>query len=131
MTDKQWRSLGKYLRRLADMMALRDWTLELSHQPDEGDTLASISTTFGRKVAVIQVCANWPNLDPEVQRHALVHELIHAHLSGARDLVYRSLPTLLGEAGWSAFESAYRQQNEHATDGVADAIGSCFPLWEG
>ena len=131
MTNKQYASLGRYVRHVANLLGLRDWTLEISHQPCDGESLASINPTFGRKLAEMNFCANWPELDPAVQRHAIVHELIHAHLAGLQTYVYHALPTLLGEAGWSAFESAYRQQNELATDGIADGIAATFPLWEG
>lgn len=130
MTERQWKSLGRYIRHVADMMGLRDWSFELSHNPADGEAYASIVTTYGRKVAVIEVCPNWPNLDPKVQRHSIVHELVHAHLGGLKNYVYHALPSLLGEASWSAFESAYRMHDELATDGIADGIAAGFPLWE-
>lgn len=131
MTDRQWKSLGRYVRNVGNMLGLRDWTFLIDHQPETGEALASITPTYGRKLASIQFCANWPNLEPETQRHAVVHELIHVHLAGARGYVYHALPSLLGEAAWSAFESAYRQQDELAVDGIADSIAAGFPLWEG
>lgn len=131
MTNKQYASLGRYVRHVANLLGLRDWTFEVSHSPASSDAYASIEPTFGRKVATLDFCANWPDLEPAIQRHAIVHELIHAHLAGLQTYVYHALPTLLGEAAWSAFESAYRQQNELATDGLADGIAASFPLWEG
>ncbi len=132
MTLKQYRSLARYIRSIADALGLRDWTFDLSHQPaHDVNEMASIECVFGRRFAVIQVCANFADLDPELQRHVVVHELLHAAMSGTHSYVYHSLPSLLGESGWSAFESAYRQQEEHATDGIAAAIGRGFPLWEG
>lgn len=131
MTPRQWKSLGRYVRQIGDAMWLRDWTFDINHNPSDGDMLAAVECTYGRKIATLQFCPNWPNLDPELQRHAIVHELLHVHMSGARNLVYHTLPSLLGEAAWSAFESAFRQNDEMATDGLADAFASLFPLWEG
>lgn len=131
MTKRQWKSVGKYIRTLADQLWLRDWNLEISHNPADGaNALAQVTCTPGRKQAVIELCPNFPNLERAVQRHVLVHELLHVAFSGPHTHTYQALPTLLGEAAWSAYESGYRMAEELATDGVADAIAPLFPLWE-
>lgn len=131
MTPRQYRSLGRYVRLIADRLGLRDWTFEISHNPSDGIALAQIECLFGRQLGIVEFCPNWMGLTPEQQRHVVVHEMLHACAAGPHGYVYRALPSLLGESAWSAFESAYRQVEELATDGLAAAIAPIFPLWEG
>lgn len=131
MTVKQRTSLVRYIRLIADMMGLRDWTFELDNDPTDANDLAHIEPIFGQRRAIIAVSAGFAGCPPEFQRKAIVHELTHAHQAARTHLVHRALPSLLGEAGWSAFESAYRLEDELATDSLATGIEPFFPLWEG
>ena len=131
MTPRQYKSLARYVRRVSNDLGLRDWTFDISHNPSDGVALAQIECIFGRNLGVMEFCPNWMALPPETQRHVVVHELLHAATAGPHGYVYRALPSLLGEGAWSAFESAYRQVDELAVDGLAAAIAPTFPVWEG
>lgn len=121
MTDPRRQSFTPYLRRLADTLALKDWTVILKDEaPSDPDALASIVTTYGRKRATIRLGDAFLDETPESQRATLVHELIHCHLDSAWEIAYQALP--------SDVKPVFRRMGEIAVDGLADGVASLFPL---
>lgn len=132
MTDRQFRSLAKYVIYVAAHIGLRDWTINILREPPDDDGhAATVSCVYGRKIANVRFSVDWMTQTPEEQRHVVIHELLHVHTDGALTLVEETLPTLLGMPAFKAFQEAYRRENEHAVDAIASVIEEFIPLWEG
>ena len=131
MTPKQYRSLARYIATLAAEMGLRDWTLNFhTEPPDDENAMAAVSTVYGRKLANVYVCEDFAKYDPEGQRVAIVHELIHVHFAQEWQAVEDGFRGLGIEARRLA-DAAYRNGHEYGVDGLAAAIAPHYALWEG
>lgn len=127
MIDPRKQRFYRYLRGLADALALKDWTLDIvSPDPTNTEADASISLVYGRKLATVKLSEDFLDVGPAGQRHTLVHELIHCHFDAAWGI---AVDALSADAA-----SAFRRMAEHAIDGLADGIAPLLPLpepWEG
>lgn len=130
MSDDQHAYWLSYLRRLADLLGLRDWRFVLQSEPPENDAVvAEIAVIRGRRIAMIRLSPDWSERKPDEQRNACVHELVHCYIE----------PVLIGvEAAAevmnrAAFRVLYHQVDmlsEYAIDGIAMAIAPLLPLPE-
>lgn len=129
-------ALADYVRSIADQMRLRDWTLFVSDDPaddpkDEGiddSRCATFAGTLGRRHANIWVNAEyWRGATPEERRQTIVHELIHAHEHGAREVVINAVS---GYARRHAeiLLAIYDVEAEYAIDTLAGVIAEGMPL---
>lgn len=129
MSKRDFTALGRYLRDLADQLGLRDWWIELLHEPSDDDALASCLSTYGRKLAQVSVCREFRNLEPVKQRWILVHELLHCHFAVTQDVVRGArLRATMGELVHAHFEADWMQAHEYAIDGVACEWAKSLPL---
>jgi hypothetical protein len=137
MTKPEWKELGRYIRWCADGLGLRDWTLELLHEPasspkddDHSETIACVHVTSGRKFAVVKVAANFRMRPPKEQRHAIIHELLHCHLDGPwrsiGDELYQSERLTATEYGM--VKSSFSRASEIVCDDIAAAVAHHYPL---
>jgi hypothetical protein len=110
-----------YCRAVADMLALKDWAVEVPQEPPDGeDDLACISRPMGRKYARVHLSDEFlADTEPE-QRHTIVHEAIHLHITPVDFFVQEKLSE-------SDFK-AYCMLREYAVDGIADGIADRYPL---
>lgn len=131
MTPDQRDSLGTYVRRTADLIGLKDWTLYICDAaPKEEEWVAQCDPWPGRKHAELAFRQDFFTRNPDEQRSTIVHELIHCHLAGMSHLVRVTLAKELGQSAYTLFEDAYRSVMEYAVDGLADALSGGFPLPE-
>jgi hypothetical protein len=132
MTEIEWTVLGEYVRWVANEIGLRDWHLLLSQIPPDEGCYAMIYPTEGRKHARLQVCADFRSLSLDVQRQAIVHELIHCHLAPATDFIRLDLNNtgMLTQPVYDMLWASYKRQIECATDGMADEWAKHLPLIE-
>lgn len=130
MTDREWEELTRYIRWVANEMELRDWTIEVLRTPSEEGTYATIFPTFGRKIATLKLDPNFRTYDAEIQRHTIVHELVHCHLEPAANMVYKDLEEYLGKQTDQVFWNGFKRQIEYGVDGLASAIAKHMPLIE-
>lgn len=132
MSRKDFARYGQYVRDRADNLGLRDWTFTLKHvalDPDD-DALAMIETTYGRRFATITLGYHFHTEKPEIQRHTVVHELLHVWFDQVE------LPVREGEAIWALVGKPagkvlfhqVRNAVEHGVDAIATAISDGFPL---
>lgn len=129
MTDKQRKGLLRYIGMLARNMNLADWQIYLRPEPTEDSNhAATVSCVPGRKIAHIQLAADWFEQDHASQRHVLVHELLHIHLDQEFQLIEDVVPELIGAAAYLTFEKAYRNLHEHGVDAIASALAPHFPV---
>lgn len=121
-------ALGRYVRDMADLMGLRDWTVGIASDPPEDDEAnASVEVTFGRRYAMIKFSATWTERAPEEMRQTVVHELAHCHLWSMNQRIC-DLHNLLGTGTYEVMEKAYRENLELAIDAIAQAWAETLPL---
>jgi hypothetical protein len=130
MRKRDRKALGRYIRWCADAMELRDWTIELMHDPCEPDCNASVEIVYGRKFARVFVNQDFRAYDPERQRHTIVHELVHLHLESACSMVRNDLEHYLPRPVDHVFWEGYKRQVEYGVDALASAIAKHLPLVE-
>lgn len=130
MTTQEITILGDYVRRIANALALRDWRFTISDEPCDKDAFACILATAGRKRAGINFAWNFRNLDPEEQRHTVVHELLHCHFASVNDLISIDLGrvSFLSDHEHDGVFIPFKRLMEYGIDGVADGISDLFPL---
>lgn len=130
MSKRDWTALGRYVRALADDVGLRDWWIDLMHDPPlHNDALATCTPTFGRKLAQVHVCHEFRHLEPVKQRWILVHELLHCHFAATQDMVRgRRLEATLGELVHGHFSADWMQAHEYAIDAIACEWAKSLPL---
>ena len=128
MTEGEWDALGKYLRACADDMGLRDWTLVLKKEPldDSEGAWAYCEPLDGEKHATIRVCKEFRTEPADIQRMAVVHELIHCHMASIQFFARNDLSEALGTAG-SLLKKSVERDIEYAVDGIAVAWAEKFP----
>lgn len=129
LSKKQRRRVGRYCREVANQLNLRDWTLEVMHDPCDDDSLASVNLTSNRRIAQISFCSRFADLSPEQQRETVVHELLHCHINDTTDYVHE-LKTLIGEPAWKLWRAAHVETIELATDAIAGAVAPFMALPE-
>jgi hypothetical protein len=131
LTERELRKIAKYIAVVANALGLRDWSLRLhDDEPDDKDAQASVATVYGRKIAHVNLGHGFSMLDPEEQRHVIVHELLHVLMDPTWTLVNQALPGQIGVSAWGVFEAAYRERMEHAVDAIAKALAPALPLPE-
>jgi hypothetical protein len=130
MTKQEIGILGGYIRQLANALALRDWQFTISDKPCDEDAVASILATAGRKRAQIRLAWNFRDLDPEEQRHTIVHELLHCHFASVNDLICIDLSrvSFLSDHEHDGIFLPFKRLMEYGIDGVADGVSDLFPL---
>jgi hypothetical protein len=129
VTPRQYKSLAKYLREMANHIGLHDWTITVIHEDPEHDTaLASVECVYGRRIANVRVCHDFDVHPPEEQRTACLHELLHVHFWATHQTVL-DMTGYLGSEGREIARDAWRQNQEHAIDAVAEAFSDHFPVW--
>jgi hypothetical protein len=96
--------------------------------PPDGDAEATVEVVGTRKRATIRLCFDFEELTPEIQRHNILHELVHIHMSGATELVRCDLCKSLGQAAYDIFEMGFRRQMELGIDEVTRVIEFGFPM---
>lgn len=129
MTKADRKELKRYVRWLANELGLRDWTINLHYgDTDDERSFAETTTTFGRKIGDISLCEDFRELEPVVQRHTLIHELLHCVFAQEQEFIRSDVKHHLGLPVWNVFFAAYTSMHEYAIDGVTDAIQTKYPL---
>jgi len=130
MPEAQFQEYLRYIRWVGDKLGLRDWTFTLNRFPLPADSqvIACVDCVFGRRRASVTLEIHFAELDPETQRHTLVHELLHCHLDTLHSLWCNELPGIMGAAAWAVLDNASRQQIEFAVDGISDFLAPQMPL---
>jgi len=92
MNDPRREKFGSYIRDLANLMDLRDWTLIIIHEdPPNRSNIASVYIPLGQRFCNIYLSTNFLTETPENQRSTIVHELTHCHFDAARKAARLSL----------------------------------------
>jgi hypothetical protein len=118
----QRKAWGPYVRHVADLLWLRDWTLTVSpDDPDDEETRAMIYPARSRRHATLAFAESFLDDDDEpAQRQTVVHELIHLHLQPSLVIVETAIEGDL--------RSHHRMMFEYGIDAIADAFAVGCPL---
>jgi hypothetical protein len=131
VTKRDRKALCRYVRWVADVVELRDWTIVIAHDPPADDDIyAHVAPTDGRKIATVRFCAGFRDLEPDKQRMVVVHELVHLHLAPLQFQCEDDLHPLWGKAVDTVFFASFRRNIEYAVDGITHAIAKHMPLIE-
>lgn len=131
MTHAERKRLARYVRTAANTLGLHDWDIRIQDdEPDTKEAWASVSCTYGRRIARIWFSAGFELIDPDEQRHVIVHELLHIHFDRILSQADGSLPGLLGIGAFSMYMAGLRENIEHGVDAVADALAAALPVPE-
>lgn len=117
-----------YVDQLRPILRLADWEVRVSPLTCEDDNLATISPTFGQKRASIRLCDGWADLEPEVQRCTIAHELIHCHLHAPLEMATEDIEHFMSAGEKEMFTRGFRRTVEYAVDGLADTLAPFLPL---
>lgn len=126
--------LASYIRELANRMRLADWQIKLVLEPAPSDNaIAECDWSNGRHTLSIWLCLEFRELPVRAQRHAIVHELLHAHFSRPWDtLKYLYESGNISTAVYEAVGKESVRNFEHAIDAVAEIIAESmpYPPWQ-
>lgn len=110
-----------YVRAMADLMGLRDWTVCVGDDPPaKKHLMAEADCTYGRKYVAIELSDLFLDRPEAEQRATICHELVHAHLAAMHHYLHRTL----GDGKWEA----YLLTMEYAVDGIAESWAPRLPL---
>jgi hypothetical protein len=107
-----------YVRRIADMIALKDWQFDILEELPPTGGILSIWPCVGRKIGTLRFGEGFLDGTPCKQRHGIVHELIHCHLAvynHAVDKTTEDDPIIMMLA-------------EYTVDALTDAFAHLLPL---
>jgi hypothetical protein len=124
-----FRSLARYVGLMAAELGLRDWEIVvMDDEPADQSAIASVECIYGRRLAHVRFRSDFAHLPAPEQRAAVLHELLHVHLS-ATDQAVRDHISEMGVEARGIAESTYSTAREHAVDAIAAAISHRFPTW--
>lgn len=137
MTKPDTQRLADYVRLVADRLALMDWEFivrigepEIALPWGLNQPVASIECVDGRKLAYLTFIESTRVQPAEEIRHTVVHELIHAHLNPACEIVRVDAKDGFSQATYELLMANFRRNVEFGVDGLADAIAPSLPLIE-
>ena len=129
MNARERKAFGEYVRWCADAFGLRNWTFHVKYDVDiEDDEYGRCEPTFGRKVANLYFHSDLPEMDRDVLRHTVIHELLHCHHAQVQEFMRTDMVKHFSQAAYDLMFSAFVTMHEYAIDGVASAIDRHFPL---
>jgi len=125
-TQSYWQS---YIKELQNHMRLRDWDILLVRDaPEKESWVASVGIFYGQRRA--ELCLNLPiflAMTPHERKATIVHELLHLHTEGSKDLVKKWYTE--GEESQTNrfFWEVYYEKYEIETETVAQILASWLP----
>lgn len=129
--------LDRYIRHMADLMGLRDWTLYVTvsanipgdnHRYQEGEGGGSAAIPHARKIITITLPDDWMHQRPEELRQTIVHELMHAH-SEPMTWAFNNVQSVVGgNTLFDVLDCAFDDAHEMMVDSVATAWAESLPL---
>lgn len=118
---------AQYVRRIADLMGLRDWKIVIVDDTCGEEDFATVSCVYGQKHANVSLCSTWNDLDGNTQRGVIVHELTHCHLSQLASFA----SDMMQGKGHATGVRAWYLHEELVTDAISVAWAPSLPLPEG
>lgn len=131
MSPEQFEGLKGYVKCLAWFMGLSDWNVIVAPEPCEEGAYATIELTRGKRAGQINVQEGFFDLDCDVQREAITHELLHCHLH-ALTACGEDVEDLMGKPATHVWYANFCRQEEFAVDALARVIAPKmpYPAWK-
>ncbi len=130
MTPQNWKELRAYIRHLANLLGLKDWAFDLVEGEWCDDAYdAATRDIEGKQLSRIWVSKGFRALTPEEQRHAIVHELVHAHFCRVASVLDDlHVGGILSDANFRASLEALNRHIEYGVDALAHIIARDLPF---
>lgn len=109
-----------YVRKIADMIGLRDWDIEVSERKPDIANAAEVICVSGRRAAIIKLSNYFMTTTRDSQRYLVTHELVHCHFAS----MHNFLDATLEGPHYTAYNHAY----EYGVDATAAALAPFLPL---
>jgi hypothetical protein len=132
--------LNQYVRHLADLCGLRDWTVRVdiergvsvdNHRTasqDQGAAGAGSRVLHGRQYVILSLDERWLEWDADHLRQTITHELVHAHTAKVLYAFYNVQNIIGNGALFDVLDSAFDDAHEAAVDAIAVAWAETLPL---
>lgn len=121
--------LGQYVREMADLMGLRDWTIVMKPgNPEDADHMACAQQIYGQKHLNLWFRKDWSRWPAKQLRQTTCHELLHAHLNPLAHSTLNNVGQLIGKRPYQVAWEAMSERLEFTVDGIADAWSETLPL---
>lgn len=111
-----------FIQHVLPLLEMADWRIKLSDEQPPDDCYAVVRPVEGQKIAHIEICAEFFDLDDRTRRRVLLHELAHCLSRDATQIMQNALPGLLGQPTFSALWEPYRLAVEVMTDTLAQIL---------
>lgn len=108
-------------------MGLRDWSVDVDHEPSQSGFDAQVRIPDGRREIHLAFGEGFDHLEPDEQRHAVVHELVHPHLARIWSTVQDGATEAFGGIALRMFTQAVHREVEHSVDALAAIIARNMP----
>lgn len=123
MTDNRKQKWLPYVRKIADLMNLKDWTIVISdHSPDDSNLEASCYIPEGQRVCTIHLSEHFLDNTSDRQRETITHELQHCHI----ECFKRCVEKTVGISEWYILQVLM----EYCVDDTASYVAKFLPLPE-
>ena len=121
-------ALSVYGRRVADGIGLRDYEVEVEHRPASEGSIAECDVSPMRRAIRLRVCQGFSELPPEHQRHAVVHEFVHAFFVGVSTQVEENVTGWMPTRTYEMFQQGFERELERGVDALSVVISEHVPL---
>lgn len=122
-TNRQKKALSNYVTHVLKQLELSDWRINLSDDPPEhGDAGASITSTYGRQLATLNLPNGFFDDDLTKIEHYLIHEICHLYSEGIDNVINNGPEILMGKPAFTVFFEAYKVAMEYMTDKLAYVV---------
>lgn len=117
-------ALAGYVSYWLEHLELVGWRIQLqTDPPDSSGAAASMRCVYGRRVGELCLASDFFEYKPDLQRHYLVHELVHVLTDGCDNVIAEGgLDVLLGRPAFAVLSEAWRVQVEYLTDHLAYVV---------
>lgn len=120
--------LASAARVYADLLGLRNHTVEISDdRPGDPRALMECTIPEGRKHIILRAREDFRFFGEDEQRHALCHELVHAHLIRLEERVEQTVSHEIGGVAYRVFWRAFQGDIEQAVDALAGLLAPALP----
>jgi hypothetical protein len=129
LTRAEWNYVNGYIQRVAEILRLRDWWIELDEMPcDLKDSDgAAISILYGKKYAMVRLGLQWATYANHRKRIYIAHELIHCHAAPPWHMVEDDLRRIVSPGEHRIFHSAFSRAMETTVDDIAMIVKDFLP----
>jgi predicted metal-dependent hydrolase len=123
-------SVDHYLRRCAELIGLRDWSIKFDpkpvEEPEEDDTQAMTNSTEDCTASVRFAPQFW-SFCPKEQRAVIAHELCHLHTNRLRVLAEHFV-TGYPKRARGVLNLTLEEADEHVVESIARLLTPMLPL---